>query len=563
MKGKKGVLYMEEDNKEYLLSDEENIKDEDWIERKILVQEISELPVEAITQLRHFQPQIGCLNNCIICSQLAGNTTVYWNEERQRNIVAALRYVSLKRKNKYPLIAQNRYNHRPGVIFPYLDNDIGNYFYLDKFVSLVYKELGVKTRISTVGYSRHNNRLNEMHTKLNSKELIKGLGGVRISLTPYAKGWNNSDRKKYTNEDYIEDIANFLKIYRPYYNMAGAGARNMCIELRYKPLVINSKVYTFEVEEHFVISTANYMFISINKNVQLKESQISDPHDHTINLNQKPEVMAEVDLYLEEYKLENLKEFALSVIQNLHKYKTAKLYILKNSEGIYYSLNPSITENGNYGLNIYPMNNIRKKEGYLVTERFLLNALAVYKKQFNIKLADEFRSATWEDVDNVMKEIIKTQRQYINTKKYEKAQYIKDEILPIVQAYIMILKKAGYEASNFFDPKFTIDTGIICNLGRGYKEFKLISSTPNDPLTPTHERNYGDYNSTMTKEGITWRIACDYDNTILIQKRDLSKTSSPNSTILFSKKIKLVDKDEKLDYRNLESDYLIPGQRKI
>lgn len=554
-------------NKEYLLSDEMNIKEEDWIERELLVEEIDKLPIEAITQLRHFQPQIGCLNTCLICSQLAGNTTVYWNEERQRNIIAALKYVSLKNVslkngNKFPLIAYNRYNHRPGVIFSYLDNDIGNYFYLDKFVSLLYKELGVKTRISTVGYSRHNEKLNIMHTNLNSPELIDGLGGVRISFTPYAKGWNNSNQKKYTNQDYIEDIANFLKIYRPYYNYAGSGARRMCVELRYKPLVVKSKVYTFEVEGHFVLSVGNYMFISLNKNRVLREARIDNVRDHTINLDQEAEMMAVIDLYLDDYNLENLKSFVLNILPDLDKYKTAKLYKLKNSEGIYYSLNPSITEEGNYGINIYPLNNIRKKEGYLVTERFLLNALATYKSKLNMKLLDKFEDATWEDVDNVIEQIKENQKEYINAKKYEKSEYIKNEILPMVESYILMLKNSGYEASNFFDPEFTIDTGTICNLGRGYEEFKLISSTPNDPLTPTHERNYGRYNSTMTEEGITWRISCDYGNQILIQQRDLSKTSHPNGPIIFSKKIKLIDKDERLDSKDLEHYYLIPGQRK-
>lgn len=553
---------MEEYNKGYLLSGEIDIKEEDWLEREQLVKEISELPIEAITQLRHFQPQIGCLNNCIICSQLAGNTTVYWNEERQRNIVAALKYVSLKNRDSFPLIAHNRYNHRPGVVFSYLDNDIGNYFYLDKFVSLLYKELGVKTRISTVGYSRHNEKLNSMHNKLNSPELIRGLGGVRISFTPYAKGWNNPNQKKYTNQDYIEDIANFLKIYRPYYDLVGSGSRNMCVELRYKPLVVNREVYTFEIEGHFVLSVGNYMYISINKNSSLKEARIEDVYDHTITLNQEPEMMAVVDLYLDEYKLENLKRFALSIISNLDKYKVAELYTLKNAEGIYYALNPSITEYGNYGMNIYPMTDKRKKEGYLVTERFLLNALAIYKRQLNMRLLDKFPSATWEDVDHVIEQIKESQELYINTNKNEKAEYIKKEILPMVEAYVLMLKKAQYEASDFFDPEFTIDTGTICNLGRGYEEFKLITSTPNDPLTPTHERNYGSYNSTMTEEGITWRISCNYGNKILIQQRDLSKTSAPEGPVMFSKTIKLIDKDEKLDSKNLESDYLIPGQRK-
>lgn len=554
---------MEKRNKKYLLSDEIDIKNEDWLERDLLVKEISKLPIEAITKLRHFQPQVGCLNGCIICSQLAGNITVYWNEERQRNIVAALKYVSLRKGNKFPLISQERYNHRPGVIFSYLDNDIGNYFYLDKFIALLYKELGVKTRISTVGYSRHNEKLNIMHTRLNSQELISGLGGVRLSFTPYAKGWNNLNEKNYTNQDYIEDLANFLKIYRPYYNSVGAGSRNMCVELRYKPLVIKSNVYTFDIDGHFVLSVGNYMFVSINRNISLKEACICNAYDHKIKLNQEAQIMAVVDLDSDEYKLEKLEKIALDVVPDLHKYETAELYMLSNSEGIYYSLNPSITELGNYGINIYPLNNIRKKQGYLITERFFLNALASYKKQLNMKLLDRFSDATWEDVDNVIEKVRENQKQYANTKKNEKAEYIKNEILPMIESYVLILKKAGYEASDFFDPEFTIDTGIICNLGRGYEEFKLISSTPNDPLTPTHERNYGSYNSTMTEEGVTWRISCDYGNKILIQQRDLSKTSDPSGPIIFSKKIKLINKDEKLESKNLKFNYLIPGQRRI
>lgn len=555
---------MKKYNQRYLLSDEIDIKDEDWKERKLLIKEISELPMDAITQLRHFQPQIGCLNDCIICSQLAGNTTVYWNEERQRNIVAALKYVSLKYTNELPLIAQGRHNHRPGVIFSYLDNDIGNYFYLDKFVSLLYKELGVKTRISTVAYSRHNEYLNVMHTKLNSEKLINGLGGVRVSFTPYAKGWNNPDQKDYTNEDYIQDIANFLKIYRPYYNTVGAGSRNMCVELRFKPLVINSKVFTFYIDGHFVLSVGNYMFISTNKNICLKEARISNAHDNNIKLNQECEVMATIDLFLDEYNWDILNEFASNIIQKFDKdeYEKAELYILRNSEGIYYSLNPSITEIGNYGMNIYPLNDIRKKEGYLITERFLLNALANYKNQLNMKLLDKFETATWEDVENVVNLIAEAHTKYINTNKNEKAEYIENEILPMVKSYVFMLKNAEYEASNFFNPEFTIDTGTICNLGRAYEEFKLISSKPNIPLTPTHERNYGSYNSTMTVEGVTWRISCDYDNKILIQQRNLSKTSGSDGPIMFTKKIELIAKDEKLDFKDLKSNFLIPGQRK-
>lgn len=117
--------------KEFLLSDEKEITEFDFQERKKLVEEFSKMPEDFFSKLRHFQPQIGCLNACKICSKFAGTTTEYWTESRQRNVIAALKYSV--QKEDLPLIVWDRSEHRSGVIFSYLDNDIGNYFYLDKF----------------------------------------------------------------------------------------------------------------------------------------------------------------------------------------------------------------------------------------------------------------------------------------------------------------------------------------------------------------------------------------------------------------------------------------------
>ena len=171
--------------KELLLSDESSLSSKDYFERKKIIEEFSKMPVEFFSKLRHFQPQIGCLNACKICSKFAGTTTEYWTENRQRNVIAALKYSVPKCKDDLPLIVWDRNEHRTGVIFSYLDNDIGNYFYLDKFIELAYRELGVVTRISTVGYSRLNDALNKMHKRINSDELLEALGGVRLSFTPY------------------------------------------------------------------------------------------------------------------------------------------------------------------------------------------------------------------------------------------------------------------------------------------------------------------------------------------------------------------------------------------
>ena len=61
--------------------------------------------------------------------------------------------------------------------------------------------------------------------------------------------------------------------------------------------------------------------------------------------------------------------------------KNGKYYRIKNKDGIYYSIDPKLTSSGNYGMNIYPITDVRVKSGYLVTERFFLNAMYNFKKK--------------------------------------------------------------------------------------------------------------------------------------------------------------------------------------
>ena len=96
----------------------------------------------------------------------------------------------------------------------------------------------------------------------------------------------------------------------------------------------------------------------------------------------------------------------------------------------------------------------------------------------------------------------------------------------MISGYAQALKLAGYSPADFFNPKFTIDTGIICNLGKSINEFKGITSLENEPLTPTHERNYGKNNSTMTIEGVAWRLSCEHNNQIIIEELKLMNTAT-------------------------------------
>lgn len=545
--------------KRYLmLSDEVEISIEDFRERQYLIEELQKMPKEFFAKMRHFQPQVGCLNCCSICSKFAGSTVSYWNQNRIRNVIAAMLDVCKEYTSEKPMIVWDREEHRSGVVFPYLDNDIGNYYYLYEYIVLAYKHLGVKTRVSTVGFSRYNDRIAEMHKKINSSETINCLAGVRLSFTPYEIGWQQgSNSDMFSREEYILDMAEFLKIYQPYYKKVGSGSREMCVELRYKPLAIVSDVSIKQHQGHFIIQAGNYLYISCEKNVVMKESIISNSFDHTIKLTEQPVWFYEID--------QNQEDSLEVILQKIHsKYysKIVDVYMLRNAEGEYYSINPSITDCGNYGINIYPKTDARQQSGYLITERFFLNALYEYKYSVGRGIMECFDNATWDDVTCIIELLKRNAQQYKIRGKYEKCDYILENVLPMVQAYVSALQIANYKASDVFNPNFTIDTGTICNLGRAIYEFNGLTQKVNEPLTPTHERNYGYRNSTMTQEGTAWRLSCDYNNKIVIQKLSLKDTSSVGGQVVSEKKIELPLGDGTMNMLDLNENYLVPGQIK-
>lgn len=539
---------------EFLLNDEESITREDYIERKKIYDVFFQMPVEFFSKLRHFQPQIGCLNCCSFCSKSSSPIIEYWDEKRVRNVISALKYGSKKFRNNEPLIVWDRKQHRNEVIFSYSDNDIGNYKCLDKFIKLSYEELGVKTRLSTVGFSRYNKELNKMHEYIaNHPEY---LGGVRLSFTPYAIGWC-SNNKKFSKEDYTLDISNFLKIYYPYYKAVGSGCRKMCVELRYKPLVRVKKVDVGEVDGYTYIYSDRYLYLSKEQNVIFNISNIIDPLDHSIKLSEPP-----VKFYYIYLKTEvNNVEYYIKNEFTKEKSAIVDVYMMKNEDGIYYSVEPSIKETGNYGINIYPLTAKRSISGYIITERFFINTLIKYKKRFGLNKSEGFENASWEDVENVLDLLNKLADKYSDEKNYDKANYISHNIISMIVSYSRALKEAGYPAKCFFDPRFTIDTGIICNMGRALSEFKGLTNKLNNPMTPTHERNYGKTNSTMIVENVAWKLNCGYEDTIVIEKLNLCNTATEQGQVMFKKNIKLKPINNTLTLKELNCEYLIPGQR--
>ncbi len=537
----------------YLLSDEKTINSEDLNIRKKLSDIFSDLPMDFLSKMRHLQPQIGCFNNCGFCSKFSVCKSEYWDEKSLRNIISALKTTALNYTSDDLLLAWERQEHRVGVIFPYLNNDIGSYPYLDKFVDLCYKELGVRTRISTVGYSRFNEKLNAVHKKINSSASLFALAGVRLSVSQYGRVWEEKGNNN-SLKDYELDLTNFLKIYRPYFDMFGSGSRRMCVELRYNPLVMNSEVLEFNYNDKYIIATSNYLFISKEENVEFKESHIANPYLHSLALTEKPIIFEEYNLPFMASKKEELIKYLDN--NSLDYEKDVEVYLFSNKDGKYYAIEPRIKHNGNYGFNIYPLTDERKKSGYIVTERFLLNAIYKFKSRYNMGLRDAYKNSTWDDVEAVLKIVSKEAHNYRKRGKIDKAEYIDEHILPVLKTYINALKGANYPADCFFDKKFTIDTGIICNLGRAINYFKGLTSFVNEPLTPTHERNYGRHCSTMKQENYVWKLACGFNNTINIEKLDLFKTASVEGQTSFRYDINIDEFNKVVDEKER---YLYPG----
>ena len=539
---------------DFLLSDETNISKEDLEIRRKLYDIFMDLPENFVSKMRHLQPQVGCFNNCSFCSKFSVCKSEYWPLSSLRNIISALKYTSKNYTSDDLLLAYDRKEHRIGVIFPYLNNDIAAYPHLYEFIDLCYRELSVRTRISTVGFSRHNKVLNEMHKKICSNDLLYALGGVRLSISQYGRVWEEQSSKN-SLDDYCKDIANFLTIYKPYYDKFGSGSRRMCCELRFNPLVENSKVLTFEHNDKFVIATSNYLYISEDDNITFEETFIKDPYVHSLELTTKGINFTEYNL---PFKVDTKEELIKYIDENeLETERKVEVYLFTNKDGLYYSIDPKLTTEGNFGINIYPETDIRTKSGYIITERFILNALYNFKKTKNLALRDSYKNATYEDIDEVISILKEYSNYYQEKNKLEKSNYIINHVIPVLEVYVKALKLANYKPEVFFDKNFTIDTGMICNLGRAINLFKGITKFINEPLTPIHERNYGRHCSTMKQENYVWLLGCGFHDNILIEKLDLFNTASIEGQVSIKKKIQIEGFNNKISE---EEKYLYPGE---
>lgn len=385
---------------------------------------------------------------------------------------------------------------------------------------ILYDNLGVKTRIATVGFNRKNPIFNENFIKL-SKEYSHCLAGVRLSISPYTYGW--SDKKGFSKFEFEKDIGYFISLFKDSFLSSDNSRKGYCVELRFKPLVLSKDIQVVYVKNHFILQFDDFAYVSIDPIKEIKTSVLKTHKNHKL-------ILSEQGINVVKIKSKDIDIFINNKECILDLFSYHKLHQLSNDDGLYYGIDCERKDDGkSFAKYFYPKTHKRPNSGFIDGERYVLNE--ILEKQQKQKVF------SWKDVDDV---IFSLQEKANNLDK-ETHNYIAQELISLLKSYIRALKYYDFPAYCFFDKNFTVDTGHICNLGRAYNEYKLLASRKDLPMTPNHERTFG-LNSDLAKEGVVYRLAPSNErrksniinkqsistNCFLIESLDLSSTATQN-----------------------------------
>lgn len=466
---------------------------------------LQNLPKEALSRLQILQPAIGCLNRCNFCSQVAGPVTRELGSDALRTVMGGLRGAMVA--SGLDRVGGERM-HKDGVIFPYLDNDIGSYPHLPDYL-VGMSSLGGTTRISTVGWSRHSEPLQSMHETI-AAEHVGHIDGIRFSLTPYTYGWRTN------RDEYVADFGNALATYRPLFEQKGVGRRTACVEIRFRPDIQLGEVIHEDIGNYRVIRCEEYAMAM--RKVEFDEAGVSSIAEmtasgpslsspgieavHLIGNGSDLDEAALTELFLtagEERAEPNVAHDALT-----HR---GRAHIFQNADGPYYCFNPlKDTETGAFSaIHYYPQTERRQVSGVLDATRPLLNNLLSIKQENGKGIREDFDTATSAEVDQLL-ETIRHEADRFAHFSPRRGNYIHTEVMPLVEDLITAMQSADLSPADLFRYGLVVDTGVIVNQGKAITEFQGLASQPDMPMTPNEEKGYGDVSQSSIR-GNTWRIS--------------------------------------------------------
>ncbi|MFD5081699.1 hypothetical protein ACFWOG_03545 [Kitasatospora sp. NPDC058406] len=463
--------------------------------------QLAAVPDDALTRLQYLAAEVGCVNKCAMCSQAAGSDLWRFTPRGLAQLMTALADEAAARGVR---IAQGRI-HRPGVLFPYLDNDIGSYPYLDTYAELARDVLGVKIRMSSVGFSAKNTALTQMHRRI-ATDLGDVFDGIRFSLTPYAAGYVGKAPGT-SRDQYTADLAHTLRIYRPLLDRLGHGAATAAVELRFAPLVGIADLTDTRIDGHHVLRVGPHLLISARPDagplpitaIERLDEQgrpvLSDPGRPYLHITADAARPTDATVH----------DALAGLLTVQHRATPVSLHRLTNADGDYYSADPDFHPDGRFtALNIYPATGKRRKSGYTDATRHFLNTLLDHKAARGLARRDPFPDATAGDIDAVLC-TLRLKAQALDPVDKAAAAHLRERVVPMVGVHARALLSAGYPAAAFFSRDFTIDTGQIVNQGRALHLLRGLAATDGEPMTLREERGFGRA-SLSTARGPIWRI---------------------------------------------------------
>ncbi|MEU8717916.1 hypothetical protein [Streptomyces sp. NPDC048663] len=465
-----------------------------------LLEQLRILPDDAFTRLQYAAPQVGCFNGCAMCSQGAGRDT--WGLTRQglTGLLTAFGQIASERNLA---VASGRI-HRPKVIFPYLDNDIGSYPHLDLYAQIARDVLGVKLRVSTVGYSARSPQLTAMHERLVA-DFGDCFDGIRFSITPYTAGF--ASRFGTRRDTYTTDLAAALRTYRPLLDALGHGAATAACELRFAPLIGIGELTDTVIAGRHVLAVGPHLLISLAPaGGDLPETVIERLDTRTQPVYSRPGApYLHITADQARPTQETVQAALHQALEVPHRARTVGLRRFTNADGPYYAADCDFHPDGTFtALHLYPATAIRPNSGYTDATRPLLNALLAHKRRHSIGRREEFTAATDTDVAAVLDTLAADARD-LEAVDAAASAHVREQIHPQAAFYADVLRQAGYPPSLFFSRAFTIDTGQIVNQGRAQHLFRGLTGTNGEPMTPREERGFGQA-SLSTVRGPIWRI---------------------------------------------------------
>jgi hypothetical protein len=469
-----------------------------------LTDQLRALPDEAFTRLQYLAPATGCFSRCAFCSQQAGRDIWQLTRSGLTGFATAFADIATERG----LTIGGGRIHRPGVLFPYLDNDIASYPHLEELCRLARDVLRVRLRISTVGYSSRSPQLTAMHRRITADH-GEVFDGIRISLTPYTIGWTGQRGTSSSRAQFTADLANNLATYRGVFERLGHGPATAAVELRFAPLLGLGELTDTVIDGRHVLGCGPHLLIShdpcdeplpvttidrLDKRTQPVFSTHGRPYLHVTG-----ERLASVP--------DTVRAALAGRLRWPHRIRTVTMFRFTNTDGDYYAADPDFHLDGRFtAVHIYPRTATRFRSGYTDATRWFLNSLLSHKAERGFGRRDPFPDATASDIEAVLGRLDATADGLAAGLDTVAARHLRAVVIPLATTYADALAQAGYPPSLFFSRDFTIDTGQIVNQGRARGLFRGLVSLDGEPMTPREERGFGQV-SLSTSRGPIWRIA--------------------------------------------------------